>query len=173
MSWNERAKTHDVGQFWWLLCSGMWHVRRHSEWSVPVWNQQFTTKRGQVCSRQRVVSSVKTMMATGWTVRGLNTVGGKFFRTRPDRPRGPFILLYIGYFGSFPWIRRPERGFNHPPYPTPSLNREQSCASTPVFAFMTCYWVTFTFTAVKRSHFCWVTFVLLNREEFLSDKNCC
>jgi hypothetical protein len=80
-----------------------------------------------VCSGQRVVSSVKTMVATGWTVRGLNPVGGKFFRTRPDRPRGPLIFLYIGYFGSFPWLRRPGRGVNHPPCLTPSLKRVELC----------------------------------------------
>jgi len=36
-------------------------------------------------------------MATGWTVRGLNSGGGEIFRTRPDRPWGPPSLLYNGY----------------------------------------------------------------------------
>jgi hypothetical protein len=36
-------------------------------------------------------------MATGWTVRGSNPGGGEIFRTYPDRPWGPPILLYNGY----------------------------------------------------------------------------
>jgi len=36
-------------------------------------------------------------MATGWTVRGSNPDGGKIFRTSPDRPWVPPILLYNGY----------------------------------------------------------------------------
>jgi hypothetical protein len=31
-----------------------------------------------------------------------NLGGGKIFRTRPDRPWGPSILLYNGYWISFP-----------------------------------------------------------------------
>jgi len=36
-------------------------------------------------------------LATGWTVRGSNTGGGKIFRTCPDRPWGPPSLVYNGY----------------------------------------------------------------------------
>jgi hypothetical protein len=36
-------------------------------------------------------------LATGWTVRGLNPVGGEKFRTCPDRPWGPPSNLHNGY----------------------------------------------------------------------------
>ena len=36
-------------------------------------------------------------LATGWTVRGSNPVGGDIFRTRPNRQWGPPSLLYNGY----------------------------------------------------------------------------
>jgi hypothetical protein len=36
-------------------------------------------------------------LATGWTVRGSNPIGGEIFRTRPDRPWGQPSLLYNGY----------------------------------------------------------------------------
>jgi hypothetical protein len=50
----------------------------------------------------------------GWTIRRSNPGGGEIFRTREDRPRGPPILLYKGYPESFPVVKRPERGVNHP-----------------------------------------------------------
>jgi hypothetical protein len=44
-------------------------------------------------------------------------VGARFSRTRPDRPLGPPSLVYNGYRVSFPVVKRPELGFDHP---TPS-----------------------------------------------------
>jgi len=41
----------------------------------------------------------------------------RFFRTRPDQPWGPPSLLYNGYRVSFPGVKRPGRGVDHP---TPS-----------------------------------------------------
>ena len=41
--------------------------------------------------------------------------GGEIFRTRPDRPWGLPSLLHNGYRVSFPGLKRPGRGFNHPP----------------------------------------------------------
>jgi hypothetical protein len=41
--------------------------------------------------------------------------GGDIFRTRPDRPWGPPSLLYNGYLVSFPGVKRPGRGVDHPP----------------------------------------------------------
>ena len=43
-----------------------------------------------------IAQSVKRL-ATGWTVRGLNSGGGEIFRARPDRPWGPPSLLYNEY----------------------------------------------------------------------------
>ena len=36
-------------------------------------------------------------LATGWTVRGSNAVGGEIFRTGPHRSWGPTSLLYNGH----------------------------------------------------------------------------
>jgi hypothetical protein len=54
-------------------------------------------------------------LATGWTVRGSNPGGSEIFRSHPDRPWGPPNLLYNGYRVSFPGVKRPGRGVDHPP----------------------------------------------------------
>ena len=45
----------------------------------------------------------------------LESQWGEIFRTRPDWPWGPHSLLYNGYRVSFPGVKRPGRGVNHPP----------------------------------------------------------
>ena len=50
-----------------------------------------------------------------WTVRESNPGGGEIFRTRTDRPWDPPSLLYNGYRVSFPGVKRPGRGVDHPP----------------------------------------------------------
>jgi len=41
--------------------------------------------------------------------------GGEIFAIRPDRPWGPPSLLYNRSRVSFPGIKRPGRGLDHPP----------------------------------------------------------
>ena len=41
--------------------------------------------------------------------------GGEIIRIRPHRPWGPPSLLYNRYRVSFPGVKRPGRGVNHPP----------------------------------------------------------
>ena len=60
----------------------------------------------------------------GLEVRGSNPGGGEIFRSRPDWPWGPPSLLYNGYKVSFPGVKRPGRGVDHPPLLTPRLKRE-------------------------------------------------
>jgi len=50
----------------------------------------------------------------GWTVRGTNSCGGEIFRTRPDRPWAHPASYTMGT-GSFPGVKRPGRGVDHPP----------------------------------------------------------
>ena len=45
-------------------------------------------------------------IATAWRVRGSNLDGDKIFRTRPDRPWEPPNLLYNGYRGLFPRVKK-------------------------------------------------------------------
>ena len=54
---------------------------------------------------------------------------GEIFRTRPDRPWSPPSLLYNGY-GSFPGLKRPRRGVDHPPHLAPRLKKKYRCTST-------------------------------------------
>ena len=49
---------------------------------------------------------------------------GEIFRTRPDRPWGPPSLLYNWYRISFPGVKRPGLGVDHPPYLAPRLKKE-------------------------------------------------
>ena len=48
----------------------------------------------------------------GW---GSNPGGAEIFRTRQERPWGLPSLLYNVYRLSFPEIKRPGRGVDHPP----------------------------------------------------------
>jgi hypothetical protein len=50
-----------------------------------------------------------------WTVGGSNPVVGEILRTLPDRPWDPFNLLYTMGTVSFPGLKRPGRGVDHPP----------------------------------------------------------
>ena len=54
-------------------------------------------------------------LATGWRGRGSNLGGDEIFRTRPDGLLGLPSLLYKGYWVSFPGVKRPGLGVNHPP----------------------------------------------------------
>jgi hypothetical protein len=60
---------------------------------------------------------------TDWMVRGSNSGGGEIFCTRPDQPWGLPSLLYMGT-GSFPGVKRPGRGIDHPPHLAPRLRKE-------------------------------------------------
>jgi len=44
-----------------------------------------------------------------------------------------------------PGVKRPGRGVDHPLHPAPRLKKEYSYTSTPLWAFVACYGVTFTF----------------------------
>ena len=50
----------------------------------------------------------------GWTFWGSNPGGGEIFRTCPDWPWSPPSLLHNGYRISFPGVKRPRGGVDHP-----------------------------------------------------------
>jgi hypothetical protein len=62
-----------------------------------------------------VIGMFTEFKATGWTVRGSNPSGGEILRSRPGWLWGPPSLLYNGYRVSFPGVKRPGRGVDHPP----------------------------------------------------------
>jgi hypothetical protein len=51
----------------------------------------------------------------GWTVQGSNPGGGEIFCTCPDR-LGAHLASYTMGTGSFPRVKRPGRGVDHPPH---------------------------------------------------------
>jgi hypothetical protein len=82
----------------------------------------------------------------GWAVRGSNPGGGDIFRTRPDRPWGPPSLLHNRYQVSFPGVEWLGCGVDHLPHLAQSLKKEKSHTLLPLWAFVVCSRVTFTFT---------------------------
>ena len=74
-------------------------------------NLIFTNVSDQMWAR---ISQSVQRLATGWKVWGSNPSGIEIFRTRPDRPWDPPSFLYNVYRLSFPGVKRPGRGVNHP-----------------------------------------------------------
>ena len=52
--------------------------------------------------------------------------GLEIFRNRPNWPWGLPSLLYNGYRVSFPGVKRPGRGIDHPPAFSPEVNEKSS-----------------------------------------------
>jgi hypothetical protein len=65
-------------------------------------------------------------------------VGDEIFRTRQDRSWGPPRLLYNGY-QSFPGIKQPVRGADHPPPSKVPRSRECRAIPLPPLGFRVCY----------------------------------
>ena len=68
------------------------------------------------------VAQSELRLAMGWTVRGSNPGGGEIFRTCPDLPWGPPILLYNGYRVFLGGEKRPGRD----PDPSPPSSAVQN-----------------------------------------------
>jgi hypothetical protein len=69
-------------------------------------------------------SSVGITTGYGLDGPGIECQRGEIFRTRPDRPWGPPMLLYNRYRVYFLGIKRPGRGVEHPPHISPRLKQE-------------------------------------------------
>jgi len=76
-----------------------------------------------------VTSSVR-VLATGWTVHGSNPGMGEIYRTRADRPHGPYCLLYHVYRIFFLELKRPGCDADHSPNLALWLKKEWSYTST-------------------------------------------
>jgi hypothetical protein len=88
------------------------------------------------------------VLATAWMVPGTNRGGGKRFYSlhiRPDRPWVPSSLLYCGYQGFSPLVKRPSHGVDQPPYLGLRLRKSTAIPLLPVCASMACEGATFTF----------------------------
>jgi len=75
----------------------------------------------------------------GWTVRGLNLGRVKRFhvlQNRPYRLWGPPCLLFNGYRGSSPDVKRPGCEFDHSPPPSAEIKNGWIYTSPPLYVVM-------------------------------------
>ena len=121
MNWQNtrRRSVLMIALFWDETCSPTFGVICPLLGPAVYYEKLNRSVAGSAWSRRCRLWWLQAGRSGAWT-----PVGVEFFRTRPDRPRGPPILLYIGYFGSFPWVRRPGRGVNHPPPSNAELKEE-------------------------------------------------
>jgi hypothetical protein len=75
-------------------------------------------------------------------------VGARFSAPRPDRRQGPPNLLYNGYQLSFPGIKRPGRGVNHPALSSAEVKESVELYICSLWAFMACSRMNFIFCLV-------------------------
>ena len=88
-------------------------------------------------------SSVGIVTDYGLDGTGSNPGGDEIFHC-PGRPWNPPSLLYNGY-RVFPGVKRPGRGFHHPPHLAPRLKEEYSYTSTHSLGLHGICRVNFTF----------------------------
>jgi len=75
--------------------------------------------------------TTNSKFAMAWMVWGSNPGGVETSRTRPDGPPGTPGLLYSGYHGFFPRVKRPGNGFNQPPPFSAEVKNEYSYTLFP------------------------------------------
>jgi hypothetical protein len=109
-SWNVASSIRGIKTVKWsnTSCWGNYCELRRLEWWV-----YYILLLSLFVGRRSVVGIATTLRAgrSGDRI----PVGGEIFRSRSDRPWGPPSLLYNGYRVSFPGIKRPGRGVDHPP----------------------------------------------------------
>jgi len=86
-------------------------------------------------------------LATGWTVRGSNSGEARFFAPVQTGPGA-----YPGT-GSFPGVKRPGRGVDHPPHLLPGFKKEYSYTSTPTMSLRGLYWGELYYNTSKNINF--------------------
>jgi hypothetical protein len=70
-----------------------------------------------------------------------------YFQLRSKRLWGPTSLLYSRYQFSFSGVKRPGRGVHHPPPSSAKVKRKSTATPLlPLWAFVACSRVNFTFT---------------------------
>ena len=60
------------------------------------------------------IAYVVLWLGVGWIVQGSNPSGDDIFCAHPDRPWVPLSLLWNWYHASFPGMKWPGRGIDHP-----------------------------------------------------------
>jgi hypothetical protein len=93
---------------------------------------------------------IPILMTTGMLIRGSNPGGGEIFRSCPDWPWGPPSLLYNGYWVSFPGVKRPGRGVDHPPLSSVRVKeRVELYLYSPSGPLWPVLWRTLTFMCLR------------------------
>jgi len=72
----------------------------------------------------------ESAVGTGWTVRVSNSGGAIFSVPVQTYPEGHPSSYTMGT-GTFPGVKRPRRGVDHPPHIAPRLKKVYSYISTP------------------------------------------
>jgi len=98
----------------------------------------------------RIASVYRLTM--GWTVRGWNPGTVDIFRTRSKRLWVPSSLLHNGQRVSFPGVKRPGRGVDHPPPSNAKVKDSTAMPLLPHWGFMVCSRVNVQLF----NFFCWV-----------------
>jgi hypothetical protein len=71
---------------------------------------------------------------------------------RPGRPWGPRSLIFSGFLGSFPAVKRPNRELDRSPPSSVKLKKEWSCTSAPPICVHGVAKDNFIFTFQKSCH---------------------
>ena len=91
-----------------------------------------------------VAQSVQRL-AAGWTVWGSNPGGGPDFPHLSIPVLGPIKVPVQCVPGSYPGVKRPGRGADHPPNLAPRLKNSRATPLLPLCAFVACSRVNCTF----------------------------
>jgi hypothetical protein len=78
----------------------------------------------KMCDRNGFTRSQDSSVGTGWTVWGSNSVGEARFSAPVQTGSEAHPVFYTKGTGSFPRVKRPERGVDHPPHLAPRLKKE-------------------------------------------------
>jgi len=87
-------------------------------------------------------------------VQGLNSCQSKRFFSSPEYPDqlwGPFSLLFNGYLGSLPEVKRPECEINHSSPSSAEVKNKWCYTSTSPICLQGVYRENFTFFYQKRN----------------------
>jgi hypothetical protein len=86
-----------------------------------------------------IAQSVSDSLRAGWSGDRI-TLRGEIFRIHPYWSWGPPSLIYNGYRFSFPGVKWPRRGVDHPPHLAPMLKKEYSYTSAPTLGLRGLFW---------------------------------
>ena len=98
------------------------HLQKHRGSELFIFHYKANLWAGMAQSVQR--------LATGWTFRGSNIGEGRCSAPAQTGP-GAYSISYTTGTGSFPGVKRPRRGVDHPPHLAPRLKKGYSDTSTP------------------------------------------